>query len=294
MGTVALPRRIARSYAVTFGLYGDVTRQAQERGACRQTLSREAAQVVALLEGAAPHADVERLGAQNRQLRARVAALTRDLDRSVVAEEDRVARSAAASAAEGVSLAVAQRWLSQLRPGRAPRVATLGRWVQHVAVQVGALLPALDAFARAEVRQASAGEIYVPAPVRMVVEPESLCWLTGSVTAQASGASWAGPFGTLPALEQVTRDAGCGLRKGVALLDAQRRAQGRAPVADQLGHFHTPREGGRGRRKGERRPQQASTKPSGRGNGSTSGANSDNPCPAGPPRCARRGPGPSG
>jgi hypothetical protein len=257
MGMVALPQRIASTYVITFGIYGDVTRHAKERGVARQTLYREASQTISALEGRAQRAEVDRLRARNRQLEARIAELTRDLANAVVVDADRMARFASEAEAEGVSLAVAQRWLSQLLPGQAPSVATLGRRVQKVAVQVGTLLPVLDEFARLEVRQVAGDEIYVLAPVLMVVEPESLCWLTGSLTTQVSGEVWAGQFGALPALEQVTRDAGSGLRKGVALLNDQRREQGLPAVADQLDHFHTVREGGRGQRKRELRLKQA-------------------------------------
>ena len=96
----------------------------------------------------------------------------------------------------------------------------------------------------------AADEIYVKAPVLMVVEPDSMCWLAGSLTTQATGEVWVGQFAAYPALEQVTRDAGTGLGKGVALLNEKRVEKELTPVADQLDHFHTVREGSRGQRKG--------------------------------------------
>jgi hypothetical protein len=79
----------------------------------------------------------------------------------------------------------------------------------------------------------------------MGVEPESLCWVSGRLVASVPGDEWPQELGKLPNLQQRTRDAGKGLGKGVAEVNARRAAQGRAPVADQLDHFHTLREGGR-------------------------------------------------
>ena len=49
----------------------------------------------------------------------------------------------------------------------------------------------------------------------MVVEPESLCWLTGRLVEARDGATWAEEFARFPALEAVVRDDGSGLGKGV-------------------------------------------------------------------------------
>jgi hypothetical protein len=78
----------------------------------------------------------------------------------------------------------------------------------------------------------------------MVVEPDSLCWVAGRRTEAVTGEAWVEEFRRLPALAQVTRDAGNGLQKGVALLNAERQAQGRPAVADQLDHWHSLRGGG--------------------------------------------------
>jgi hypothetical protein len=42
----------------------------------------------------------------------------------------------------------------------------------------------------------------------------------------------------LPALEQVIRDGGLGLRKGLERVNAERRCAGQPEVADQEDHFH--------------------------------------------------------
>jgi hypothetical protein len=257
MGMVARPQGIASAYVVFFGVYGDVTRQALQRDISRQKLYREASQTVALLDGTAQRAEVERLQEQVRRLQQRVAELEKDLTQAVVIDDDLVDRFAAEAQAEGVSLPTMQGWLQRLLPERAPSVAKLGRSTQATAARVSALLPVLDEFAREQVKQISADEIYVKAPVLMVVEPDSMCWLTGSLTPEVSGEAWAKEFAKLPALEQVTRDAGSGLGRGVALLNERRQEQNLDPVADHLDHFHTAREGGRGQRKGNLRFHQA-------------------------------------
>src|SRR3954451_12370902 len=79
----------------------------------------------------------------------------------------------------------------------------------------------------------------------MVVEPESLCWLTGRMVAARDGVTWAEEFARFPALVAVVRDDGTGLGKGVELDRARRHAAGRPEFDDTLDVFHTLREGGR-------------------------------------------------
>jgi hypothetical protein len=83
----------------------------------------------------------------------------------------------------------------------------------------------------------------------MVVEPESLCWLTGRMVKARDGVTRAEEFARLPALEAVVRDDGTGLGKGVKLERARRRAAGQLDLDDTLDVFHTLREGGRALRK---------------------------------------------
>jgi hypothetical protein len=83
----------------------------------------------------------------------------------------------------------------------------------------------------------------------MVVEPESLCWLTGRMVKARDGVTWAEEFARFPALEAVVRDDGTGLGKGVKLERARRRAAGLPDLDDSLDVFHTLREGGRALRK---------------------------------------------
>jgi hypothetical protein len=175
----------------------------------------------------------------------------------VVLDADKQAEFASVGQARGISLPDLHALLDVLRPGRAPSVATLGRWTQAAARKAAALLTVLDEQAWPLVRQALADELYVRQPVLMVVEPESLCWLSGRRTETLTGTLWAEELGRLPHLEQVTRDAGSCLGKGVAELNQRRREQGQPPVADQLDHFHVLREGGRGVGRAERAAQRA-------------------------------------
>lgn len=83
----------------------------------------------------------------------------------------------------------------------------------------------------------------------MVVEPESLCWMTGRMVEARDGLGWAGEFARLPALRAVVRDDGTGLGKGVRLDNARRREAGLPEFDQTLDVFHTLREGGRALRK---------------------------------------------
>lgn len=257
MGMVALPQRIASTYVVFFGVYGDVTRQAQGRRVSRQTIYREAAATQACLDETAWQQRLDDLREQVGQLQERVAQQERELARSVVLTPELQARFAATGEANGVSLPTAHGLLKVLQPEHALSVAQLGRLVQQTGKQAGELLAVLDEFGRELVRQASADEIYVPAPVLMVVEPESLCWMTGQISASVNGAAWAEQLGVFPALEQSTQDGGMALNRGVAIVNAQRREQNLPPVAEQLDHFHTLRDGNRAQRKVEARLSRA-------------------------------------
>jgi hypothetical protein len=83
----------------------------------------------------------------------------------------------------------------------------------------------------------------------MVVEPESLCWMTGRMVKARDGATWAEEFARFPALRAVVRDDGSGLGKGVKLERGRRRAADLPDLDDSLDVFHTLREGGRALRK---------------------------------------------
>jgi hypothetical protein len=147
--------------------------------------------------------------------------------------------------------------LDVLIPGKPVSTASLGRRTQALGEKAGPLLEVLDEYARQRVREAAADEIYVRDPVLMVVEQESLCWVCGRLTEDVGGVAWSQEFGRLPNLEQVARDGGTGLAKGVALLNAQRQEQGQEPLLDQGDHFHALWNGGVGLRRAEKRANTA-------------------------------------
>jgi hypothetical protein len=255
MGMVAPQQRIASAFFVVHGHYGDVRRYARQRGVCRQWVYREAAWLQNLLT--ATQDELQRLRVEVRQGQQRQAALERRLALAVVLDEQKQADVASAGQALGVTLRDCRALLEVLIPGQVLSVASLGRRTQAAGQKAGALLAVLDELARQRVGEVAADEIYVKDPVLMVVEPDSLCWLSGQLADTVSGAAWHEQFGRLPNLAQVTRDGGTALGKGVALVNAARQQQGKPPVVDQGDHFHALREGGVGMRKAALRARQA-------------------------------------
>src|SRR5436305_6395313 len=83
-----------------------------------------------------------------------------------------------------------------------------------------------------------------PNPALMVVEPESLCWITGRMAGARDGATWAREFARLPALKAVVREAGTAVVKGARLDNARRRDAGLPEFGQTLDAFHTLRKGG--------------------------------------------------
>ena len=63
------------------------------------------------------------------------------------------------------------------------------------------------------------------------------------------GATWAQEFGQLPALEQVLRDGGTGMQKGLEQVNAERNSQAKQAVGEQLDHFHVQQEAHRALRR---------------------------------------------
>ncbi len=251
MGMVAPQQRIASAFTVFFGQYGDVSRYAQERGVCRQWVYREADWVALTLEGTAQREENARLRARVCELEQQNAVLEQRLAQAVVLDDDKQAEFASVGQGIGVSLPACRVLLEVLKPGNSLSVSTLGRRTKAAGEKAGPLLAVFDEVARQQVRQAAGDEIYVSDPILMVVEQESLCWVSGQLTASVSGEAWAKEFGQLPNLEQVTRDGGTGLEKGVALVNEQRQHQDRPPVVDQGDHFHALRGAGPGLRKVE-------------------------------------------
>ena len=257
MGMVALRRRIGSAFVVAWGQYGDVTQFAQEQEVSRQWVYREAAQVASELEGTRARQEIERLQTEVADLREQVAQLQVRLSVAVVLDDEKQTEFACAGQGGGVTLSQCHMLLDLLSPGQALSVSSLGRRTQAAGEKSGPLLEVLDEYTRPLVRDGAGDEIYVSAPVLMVVEQESLCWVCGHLSTEVSGEAWSQEFARLPNLEQLARDGGLGLAKGVALVNAQRQEQGRASIVDQGDHFHALFKGGVGLRKAERRAGKA-------------------------------------
>jgi hypothetical protein len=255
MGMVAPEQRIASAFFVVFGKYGDVSRYARERGVCRQWIYREAAALRRALASA--RHDREELSEQLRQAHEQIAELQARLAEAVVINTQKQEELACVAQARGVTLRDCHALVEVLIPGHALSVAELGRRTQAAGRKAGALLAVLDEVARQKVHEVAADEIYVKAPVLMVVEPESLCWLSGRMSDEVSGEAWAREFKQLPNLEQVMRDGGKGLAKGVALVNEQRAAEEKALLTDQGDHFHALWKGSVGRNKAKRQAEKA-------------------------------------
>jgi len=236
MGMVAPEQRIASAFFVLFGKYGDVMRYAQQRGVCRQWIYRESTALRNAL--ATARQENQTLREQLRQERQQRIELETQLAKSVVIDAQKQEEVACVGQARGVTLRDCRELLEVLIPGQTLSVAELGRRTQAAGKKAGKLLVVLDELARPRTREVAADEIYVKDPVLMVVEPESLCWLSGHLSGAVSGPAWEQEFARLPNLEQVMRDGGQGLEKGVALVNAQRQEQGKNLIVDQGDHFH--------------------------------------------------------
>lgn len=260
MGMVAHRRRIGSAFFVTWGQHGSVSEFARQQGVSRQWVYCEAKQVSDALDGTQTRAERERLQKENEALRAEVAELQQRLASAVVLDDDKQAAFAGVGQSCGVTLTQIYTLLEELIPGRALKRASLGRRTQALGEKAGQLLAVADEYARQQVREAAADEIYVRDPVLMVVEQESMCWVSGRLTGEANGVAWSQEFAQMPNLEQVACDGGLALAKGVALRNEQRQQQGQEPLLDQGDHFHALRTGGMGLRRAEKRAGQALAK----------------------------------
>jgi len=156
-----IPQRIASAFAVLRGRYGDVTEMARDREQSRQSLYREAEQVVEAVDGAVARARIEDLQRQLAQQRAEVRALQGRLKRAIELTPDQRHEFATVAQAEGVSLSVARRLLRVVQGSKAPpSVPALGRATLQAGQRAGPLLEVLDEAARPAVKQATADEIF--------------------------------------------------------------------------------------------------------------------------------------
>jgi hypothetical protein len=256
MGMVALRRGIGSAYFVNCGRYGDVSRFAQEQGVSRQWVYREAKQVTAIVESTQTQQELERLRSEIAALRATVTRQQQRLSLAVVLDKAKQTEVSCVGQACGVTLAQCRTLLKVLIP-KPLSVPSLGRRTHAAGVKAGALLAVFDEFTQPSVRDGAGDEIYVSDPVLMVVEQESLCWITGRLSNEVSGPAWAQEFARLPNLEQLARDGGLALAKGVILENEQRQKQSRERIVDQGDHFHATWNVGVGLRRAEMRASKA-------------------------------------
>jgi hypothetical protein len=258
MSIVPPLERLASASTVFLGRRGDVTRHARRRAVSRQRLYRQAHCALRDLDPTQHQQQLALLQEQLRQLQARLKTLLDAQSRCVLVTADLQAQFAATAQAEGVSLPVARRLLAVFQADECPSVAQLGRFSRSAALRAGALLDVFDEQARPRARQAAADEIFFgQKPVLMVVEPQSQCWLSGRLGPSRDGEQWARELEQLPNLEHLVRDGALGIQNGLARVNAQRQEQHSRPIADQLDHFHTLREGRRALRKSQARAERA-------------------------------------
>jgi hypothetical protein len=142
MGMVVLEQRIASAFFVIHGRYGDVSRYAQERGVCRQSIYNEAAALRKALANARQENQEQREQLQRAQ--QQVTALTARLAQAVVIDAEKQQELACVGQARGVTLRDCRELLEVLIPGQTLSVAELGRRTHAAGKKAGALLAVLD------------------------------------------------------------------------------------------------------------------------------------------------------
>ena len=252
---------VASAAAVFCQPRGAVTRLARLRGASRQSVYRQAHAVHQAVAGTRCR---RRLADLRRRLAAAAAAgdaLRRRLRRALAPDAERQAEFAATAQALGVSLTAAHALLGVLLGPAAPSRARLGRLSRQAAGRAAQALAELDRVSRPRARQLAADEIFVGRrPVLVTVEQDSRCLLGSRLAAGRASATWAEELGPYAAAEQLARDGGQGLRKGLERVNAARRRAGQPPIADQEDHFHLLQRGGRAFRAVYHKARRASRK----------------------------------
>jgi hypothetical protein len=232
-------RHLASAAVVFFGPQGAVTSHAARRGVPRQTLYREADAVLRAVEQSPYQKEVTRLRQEVTELKCQCAQLRSRLALAIVVDQDKQAEFATTGQARGVSLSAIFVLLRVLLGPATPSPAQLGRFSHEAGQRASALLAVLDPLSRARAYQVAADEIFSGRkPILMTIDQESLCWLGGRLADNCSGETWVPEFRGLTVAQQVTMDGGQGMRKGLALVNAERQQAGAAPLYDQRDHFH--------------------------------------------------------
>jgi hypothetical protein len=156
-----IPQRITSAFTILFGRYGDVTEMGRDREQSRQSLYREADQVLDAVDGATARARITALQQRIAEQQAQIQALQDRLKRAVEITPDKQDEFASVAQAEGVSLSVARRLLRVVVGSKPiPSVPTLGRVTLEAGQRAGHLLAVLDEAVRPRVEQAAADEIF--------------------------------------------------------------------------------------------------------------------------------------
>jgi tetratricopeptide (TPR) repeat protein len=245
MLTVAVEAWIGNAAAVLSGVWGAVTRRAEQSGYSRTAIYQHAERVVeAVANEQAGDLSYDDLWAENQWLRAENQELWQALEASQGLPQSKQRELASTAFAMGLSLTPIMTLLAVVLSGLGvPSRATVGRWVQHSCEQAGRVLAVLDEACRARVVTLCLDEIFFhQTPVLAMVEPHSMVWVGGQRGPDRKGETWFALLEPWTSLERVVSDAGTGLEKGVRLLNEARAetTQGEgAPVSVGLDTFHT-------------------------------------------------------
>jgi hypothetical protein len=159
-----ISQRVASTFAVLCGHYGDVTTMAKVREQSRQSLYREAETVVEAVNGTTAQVQIDELKQELAERQAEVHALEKRLRHTVEITLDKQQEFATVAQAEGVSLSVARRLLQIMTGPRCRQgVATLGRATLKAGKKAGPLLEVLDEAVRPKITQGTADEIFLDA-----------------------------------------------------------------------------------------------------------------------------------
>lgn len=252
MAKLSILSWIGNAAAVLFGKHGDITTQAHQAGCSRQAAYDHADKVQQAVAAAQqPGPDRVALLDEVRDLRRQLKDLQRQLRQQQRRQDDRVAlgrdqqqRVAVRLHAMGLSLNQIEDTFALLLPkGRAPDRSTVGHWVRAAEHQAGNALVALDNACRPRAETLALDEIFFRhQPCLVGVEPASMALLLCQRTAERTAATWKEALRPFTGLNYVCADAGTGLQKALAEMDADRRRTQQSPLERGLDHFHTARE----------------------------------------------------
>jgi hypothetical protein len=239
MAMLQAMQNLTSAATVFLGPHGSVSRYAADKGVSRQSLYRQADSALAALDPDLAQQPLKDLQQQLKDLQQHNAELRARLARSLFVGHDHLLEFAATAQATGTTLSSAEALLRVFLKDQTPSRAGLGRLAKAAQDKASPALAVLDSFSRPLARQLNADEMFSGrSPILSTVEPESLCWLGARLAPSRDGLEWAKEFRQFPCAEQVTRDAGKGLAKGLELVNQERQQNKLTAIADQDDHFH--------------------------------------------------------